>query len=207
MNRIIAIYNTSNIEDVEMELSYSVPKSQEMYNRLRTHFTNISTTMEIVQHIDVYFTDNTRRTMIFINGVNQKTDLFIKKKLLAKPLWINPKTKMKICVEAPVAPMNGTIKMLRAKLRLRFIIDDKFDVEMDLARSINPTDPNMKSIKDSLFGAKDIDVGIFDELKIETEFKVHKLPNREELPLDKKNVSIDDIQRSIALINNAIELV
>ena len=193
MEDMIAKFNLlfSSNDNIELELSYTVAKSQSMYDRLYDAFSGMSTCIELVQHVDVYYIDNTRRIIIFKKGVNQKCDTIMKKRLLAKPIWIDT-IKMKLCSEDPVLSSNSQIKLIRIKQRVRFIMDDKFDIEMDLIRNIDPQNATtLKAIKDSLFGSVGVDVDQFDELKIETEFK-------------QGDINLLNVQRSIDMIKTTI---
>ncbi len=194
MNAMIAKYN--HLEgDAELELSYAF--DIEMYSSLLERFGQLSSHTEMIQHLDIYYTDNTRRTIVFVDGINQKQDSYMKKELLAKPHWFSPNTitigspKMKLNREVIVAPSKTGIKFIRAKLRMRFILDDKFDIELDLIKNINKDEPQLKAIKDSIFKAygspADILTQLFDELKVETEFKT-------------KKISMADINRSIEAV-------
>lgn len=175
--------------DAELELAYSFDKSS--YHELLSAFGEISPSQEMIQHMDVYYTDNTRRTMVFIDGVNQKQDSYMKKQLLTKPVWIGDGIKMKLNKEVPVSQPTAPIKFIRAKLRIRFILDDSFDIEVDLIKNIDKNNNQLKSIKDRIFkkyaSYSEIDPVEFDELKVETEFK-------------SKKINADDVARSIALI-------
>jgi hypothetical protein len=149
------------------------------------------TNIELIQHIDVYYVDNTRRIIVFEKGVNQKCDIIMKKRILTKPIWIDSHTiKMKLCSEDPVAPSHSQIKLIRIKQRVRFVMNDKFDVELDLIRNVDPNNATtLKAIKDRLFGVAGVDQ--FDELKIETEFK-------------QGDINLNDVQRSIDIVKAAI---
>jgi hypothetical protein len=188
MDAMVNKYNAIN-GDAELELSYSFDNSR--YHELLSAFEEVSSKQEMIQHMDVYHVDNTRRTMIFVDGVNQKQDSYMKKQLLAKPMWIEDGIKMKLNKEIPVSQSTSPIKFIRAKLRIRFILDDSFDIEVDLIKNIDKHDNQLKLIKDRIFKMyttySDINPLEFDELKVETEFKT-------------KKINQSDIARSITLI-------
>lgn len=188
MNAMINKYNSIS-GDAELELSYSFDKS--CYRELLIAFGEISSRQEMIQHMDVYYIDNTRRTIVFVNGVNQKQDIYMKKQLLAKPAWVENGIKMKLNKEVAVSQPTSPIKFIRAKLRIRFVMDDTFDIEVDLIKNINKDDNQLKAIKDRIFKPyatnADINSLEFDELKVETEFK-------------SKKINQNDVLRSITLI-------
>lgn len=92
MNSIVKKYNDIQ-GDAELELSYSL--NMNIYHRLLDIIETSSIGQEMIQHLDIYHTDSTRRTMIFVNGINQKQDMYIQKELLAKPIWLEQNIKLK----------------------------------------------------------------------------------------------------------------
>lgn len=86
--------------------------------------------------------------------------------------------------------------MIRAKLRIRFILDDVFNIEVDLVKNIDKNDNQLKQIKDRIFkeyaSLAEISTTEFDELKVETEFKAKKIYRK-------------DIDRSIQCIKTIME--
>ncbi|KAF1333558.1 hypothetical protein FI667_g2562, partial [Globisporangium splendens] len=193
MENIVRKYNASNASNLELEISYTAELAQ--FPELCESFRSLSERVEIVQNVDVYYSDNSRRTIAFVDGTNQHADVYIRKELLAKPLWLGDAIKMKLNVETPVPPSTTSIKSIRAKLRARFILDAKFGIELDLIKKIDKNAGTLKQIVGTLFTDRpfiDTDISLFDELKIETEFKA-------------KPIDIQDLNRSMDLISATLD--
>lgn len=206
MNSIIDAYNeVLNKDNIELEISYNIIKSIDLYKEIFNKLKKLSSSIEIVENLDIYYTDGVRKTMVFVDGVNQNKDIIIKKQPLAKSFIIkrnirnSTHQKIKLNIENPSTVISNNIKIIRLKLRLRFILSEKFNVELDLVKNINNKESHLKEIKDNLFRnykleniIENINYSLFDELKLETEFK-------------SKDVSIEDVFKCIDFVSSLME--
>ena len=208
MNSIIEAYNEGLDKDnIELEISYNLIKSIDLYKDLFNKLQKLSSSIEIIENLDIYYTDGVRKTMIFVDGINQNKDIIIKKQQLTNSILIkrniknSTQQKIKLNIEQPTKIGNNNIKIIRLKLRLRFILSEKFNVELDLVKNIDSKESHLKGIKDNLFRnykieniTENINYALFDELKLETEFKNSK-----------EEINSDDIFKSVDFVSSLME--
>lgn len=148
--------------------------------------------------------------MVFIGGVNQKKDIIIKKQSLHKPFIISrdikniKDIKLKLSSEEKLVDMdtNKNAEFMRFKLRLRFNLskDKHYTAELDLIKTVKQ-ESDLKNIKNAIFKKYNIDsivnaleFSLFDECRLEYEFK-----NEKELNIEKIFEPINEI----AIFNNS----
>ena len=130
MDSFLNLYNEklSNVKknnNIELEITYHILKSQDIYKQLFEKLKNLSNNIDIIENIDIYYNDNIRVTKTFKHGVNTNNDIITKKTSLLKPFRftsnINNITnyKMKLNNEEQIKSINlGSIRFIRIKLRL-----------------------------------------------------------------------------------------
>ena len=209
MDSFLNIYNDklSNIKNnnnIELEITYHILKSHNIYKEIFDKLKEYSKSIEIIENIDIYYDNNIRVTKTFKHGVNTNNDIITKKTSLLKPFRflsnINNITnyKLKLNNEEQLKSENlGSIKFIRLKLRLSFSFqnNDKFKVDFDLIKNIDSNEKHIKEIKNMLFKeysleniTENINYSLFDEIVLETEFA--------------KNITKDDIESSIDFIKS-----
>ena len=213
MDSFLNIYNeklsnVKNNNNIELEITYHILKSQNIYKEIFDKLKEFSKSIDIIENIDIYYNDNVRVTKTFKNGVNTNNDIITKKTSLLKPFRfssnINNITnyKLKLNNEEQLKSASlGSIKFIRIKLRLSFIFqnNDKFKVDFDLIKNIDANEKHIKEIKNMLFKGYSIDniteninYSLFDEIVLETEFMNNK----------KDPITKDDIDTSIDFIKS-----
>ena len=191
MDSFLNLYNEklSNVKknnNIELEITYHILKSQDIYKQLFEKLKNLSNNIDIIENIDIYYNDNIRVTKTFKHGVNTNNDIITKKTSLLKPFRftsnINNITnyKMKLNNEEQIKSINlGSINFIRIKLRLTFSFknNEKFKVDLDLIKNIESNEKHIKEIKNMLFKeysieniTENINYSLFDEIVLETEF-------------------------------------
>ena len=191
MDSFLNLYNEklSNVKknnNIELEITYHILKSQDIYKQLFEKLKNLSNNIDIIENIDIYYNDNIRVTKTFKHGVNTNNDIITKKTSLLKPFRftsnINNITnyKMKLNNEEQIKSINlGSIRFIRIKLRLSFSLKntEKFKVDLDLIKNIDSNEKHIKEIKNMLFKeysieniTENINYSLFDEIVLETEF-------------------------------------
>ena len=213
MDSFLNIYNeklsnVKNNNNIELEITYHILKSQNIYKEIFDKLKEFSNSIDIIENIDIYYNDNVRVTKTFKHGVNTNNDIITKKTSLLKPFRfssnINNITnyKLKLNNEEQLKSASlGSIKFIRIKLRLSFIFqnNDKFKVDFDLIKNIDANEKHIKEIKNMLFKGYSIDniteninYSLFDEIVLETEFMNNK----------KDPITKDDIDTSIDFIKS-----
>ena len=213
MDSFLNIYNeklsnVKNNNNIELEITYHILKSQNIYKEIFDKLKEFSNSIDIIENIDIYYNDNVRVTKTFKHGVNTNNDIITKKTSLLKPFRfssnINNITnyKLKLNNEEQLKSASlGSIKFIRIKLRLSFIFqnNDKFKVDFDLIKNIDANEKHIKEIKNMLFKGYSIDniteninYSLFDEIGLETEFMNNK----------KDPITKDDIDTSIDFIKS-----
>ena len=213
MDSFLNIYNeklsnVKNNNNIELEITYHILKSQNIYKEIFDKLKEFSKSIDIIENIDIYYNDNVRVTKTFKNGINTNNDIITKKTSLLKPFRfssnINNITnyKLKLNNEEQLKSASlGSIKFIRIKLRLSFIFqnNDKFKVDFDLIKNIDANEKHIKEIKNMLFKGYSIDniteninYSLFDEIVLETEFMNNK----------KDPITKDDIDTSIDFIKS-----
>lgn len=213
MDSFLNIYNeklsnVKNNNNIELEITYHILKSQNIYKEIFDKLKEFSKSIDIIENIDIYYNDNVRVTKTFKHGVNTNNDIITKKTSLLKPFRfssnINNITnyKLKLNNEEQLKSASlGSIKFIRIKLRLSFIFqnNDKFKVDFDLIKNIDANEKHIKEIKNMLFKGYSIDniteninYSLFDEIVLETEFMNNK----------KDPITKDDIDTSIDFIKS-----
>ena len=213
MDSFLNIYNeklsnVKNNNNIELEITYHILKSQNIYKEIFDKLKESSKSIDIIENIDIYYNDNVRVTKTFKHGVNTNNDIITKKTSLLKPFRfssnINNITnyKLKLNNEEQLKSASlGSIKFIRIKLRLSFIFqnNDKFKVDFDLIKNIDANEKHIKEIKNMLFKGYSIDniteninYSLFDEIVLETEFMNNK----------KDPITKDDIDTSIDFIKS-----
>lgn len=213
MDSFLNIYNeklsnVKNNNNIELEITYHILKSQNIYKEIFDKLKEFSKNIDIIENIDIYYNDNVRVTKTFKNGVNTNNDIITKKTSLLKPFRLSSNIhnitnyKLKLNNEEQLKSANlGSIKFIRIKLRLSFSFqnNDKFKIDFDLIKNIDPNEKHIKEIKNMLFKGYSIDniteninYSLFDEIVLETEFINNKTD-----PLTK-----DDIDSSIDFIKS-----
>lgn len=185
---ILENYNSNiNTPGLEFELGLLFDKKniKMNHNKLFGLFSNMTDNIQIIENIDVYYKES-RKTMVFKAGVNQKSDIVITKKSLHQPFAVkryidNVKTiKLKLSQEIPSeTKKSDTVQFMRFKLRVRFTLPGrKFTAELDLVKEVKSSNTDLKSIKDAVFKNYTIDnilnsieYSMFDELRLEFEYQ------------------------------------
>jgi len=186
MNSILKHYNNNLANDsIELEISYNLIKSVDIYKLIFNRLKEASSNISIIENLDIYYTDNTRQTKVFSKGVNQNKDVMIKKESILQPYVFREQIdnvinhKLKISLEKQIKNSTSkSIKLIRIKLRVRFDINDKYVVDLDLIKNLNVNEKHIKEIKDMLFKdyhisniIENINYSLFDNILIEVEFK------------------------------------
>lgn len=223
INTIISKYNetllSTNVNDLdslelEIGIRFSADSAQPLamkyiYSKTLDKLKSISSSIEIIQNLDIFYTDNIRKTMIFSEGVNQKKDVIIRKQQLAKPFVISrdikniKDMKLKLSYEEKLTEkdIKGSVEFMKFKLRLRFILseDKNYMAELDLVKVVKQ-ESDLKNIKNAIFKKYNIDsitnaleFSLFDECRLEYEFI-----NNEELNIEKVFEPINEM----AIFNN-----
>jgi hypothetical protein len=181
MEKFLSEYQSKKTEDTELEIGvkfvYNKLTHIGLFNRLKSE----TSTYEIIENLDIYHDDGTRRTMHFKQGVNQKIDSFIKKELVAKQdikRSINSvdNIKAKMSYEKLTTASKSSVKFMRFKLRVRFNFRANVTAELDLVKTVKPN-ADIKNIKETVFKpyselfTNSIEYSMFDELRLEFEFR------------------------------------
>ncbi len=224
VNTVISKYNEKllslNVNDkdsleLEIGIRFSADSAQPLamkyiYSKTLDKLKSISSSIEIIQNLDIFYSDNVRKTMIFSEGVNQKKDVIIKKQSLAKPFVISrdikniKDIKLKLSYEEKLTEndIKGNVEFMKFKLRLRFILskDKNYMAELDLVKVVKQ-ESDLKNIKNAIFKKYNIDsitnaleFSLFDECRLEYEFI-----NNKELSIEKVFEPINEI----AVFNNS----
>lgn len=199
--------------DVELEVGVNFDNSgnspvflKNIYSYMFSEYKKKCKSISIIEHLDIYYDNDIRKTIVFSNGVNQKKDIIIKKYRIAKPYFIKRnitnvkdiKAKLSIEKKETEQSIIGNVKFMKFKLRLRFNIEKHWTVELDLIKNVKP-EANLKSIKDLVFKKylesnllNSIEFSIFDECRLEFEFD-----NKEEMSLEKLFEPINDLSSKL----------
>jgi hypothetical protein len=185
---------TGSIYEFELGVGFETGKNEVnkfLYEKLFNFYKSKSNNSEIIQNLDVYYSNGIRKTIIFVKGVNQKKDIFIKKQNIGSS-FINrsiknvKNIKLKLSKENEIkegedSVRGSDISFMRFKLRVRFYINDKYYVELDLIRTVESNElsrVSAKSIKDSVFKEYEIanilnglEYSLFNEMRLEFEFQ------------------------------------
>lgn len=216
MADLLKEFNSS--KDLNDELEISVGFHTEtghiafklIYEKLFNHYKNKSKGIEIIQHLDVYYSNGVRKTLIFVKGINQKKDVYIKKKnsgfvFIKKSIKNVKNIKLKLSKENIVSnglmEINGhDIVLMRFKLRVRFDMG-KYYTDLDLIKSLEKNvleTTSVKTVKDSVFKEYEIsnilngiEYSLFNEIKLEFEFK-----NEE------RDLSLEDVFQPVNELSN-----
>jgi len=207
--------NTEYGSDIELEITYHIMKSADIYKELFNKLNDLSNDINIIENIDIYYKNNIRVTKVFKHGVNTNDDIIIQKKSLLKPYKFNNSInkitsyRLKLNSEEVCKIKDlGPIERIRIKLRVSFILKDHdmFKVDLDLVKNIESSEKNLKEIKNMLFKkyeiknmADNINYSLFDEMVMETEFN----NNNNDLSSNDINSSIEFVK---SLFNNKIGL-
>lgn len=186
MNSILKHYNENLAnESIELEISYNIIKSIEIYKSIFNKLKELSSNISIIENLDIYYTDNIRQIKVFNKGVNQQKDVIMKKESIQSPYIFREQIdnvinhKLKLSLEKKLKSSNTKdIKLLRIKLRVRFDINDKYFIDLDLIKNLDKNEKHIKEIKDMLFKdynlsnmVENINYSLFDNMLIEVEFK------------------------------------
>lgn len=212
LNNIIDLYNTKLSENkynnnTELEITYHITKSDNIYKEIFNKLKELSKDIIIIENIDIYYNNNIRVTKNFNNGVNTNTDIITKKTSLKKPYKFSSNInnilnyRLKLNNEETIKSTNlGQIQFIRIKLRISFSFqnNDKFKIDFDLIKNINPNEKHLVEIKNRLFKnytidniTENLDYSLFDEMVLETEFT--------------GKINIDDISNSIDFIKSLFD--
>lgn len=212
LTNIVDIYNKNLSEkkydnNIELEITYHIIKSHNIYKEIFNKLKELSKDITIIENIDIYYNNNIRVTKNFHHGINTKNDIITKKTSLHKPYkftsHINNITnyKLKLNNEEYIKTSQfGQIQFIRIKLRVSFNFqnNDKYKIDFDLIKNINPNEKHLKEIKDMLFKkytidniTENLDYDLFDEIVLETEFL--------------NNINQDDILNSIDFIKSLFD--
>lgn len=202
----ISSENTNKNVNFELEITYHFNKNIEIYKDIFNKLKELSSSIQIIENIDILYENNIRLTKNFKNGINTNSDLTIRKKSLLKPFSFREginnisSYKLKLNSEEIIKSSKpvGEIKMIRLKLRISFILKEypNFKVDLDLIKNIDKNEKHLKEIKNTLFKEyqitniiENINYSLFDGMVLETEFLT---------PL----VSTQDIEESISVIRS-----
>jgi hypothetical protein len=182
MEKFLSEYQSKKTDDTELEIGvkfvYNKLTHIGLFNRLKSETANSG--YEIIENLDIYHEDGTRRTMHFKQGVNQKIDTFIKKELVARQdikrsIDSVDNIKAKMSYEKLTTASKSSVKFMRFKLRVRFNFRDNATAELDLIKTVKPN-ADIKNIKETVFKpyselfTNSIEYSMFDELRLEFEF-------------------------------------
>ena len=193
MNNIIKHYNEKISEvnkqnlNFELEITYNLYKSFDLYKDIFNKLKDLSDNITIVENIDIYYDNNIRVTKNFKQGINQNDDSIIAKTSLLKPFNFKDSIenvsnyKLKLNSEEQLTKHTKlkSIKLIRLKLRLSFILKNNSDytIDLDLIKNKNVNEKNIKEIKNILFKPyqvsniiENINYSLFDNILLETEF-------------------------------------
>ncbi len=216
LSNLLTDFNSS--KDLNKEFEISVGFISEtghiafkiIYEKLFNYYKQKAKGVEIIQNLDVYYSNGVRKTLSFIKGVNQKKDVYIKKKNLGftfiKRSIKNVKNiKLKLSNENNVdngeSSVSGQdIMLMRFKLRVRFHMD-KYYTDLDLVKTLNKdvlATVSVKNVKDSVFKEYEVlnilngvEYSLFDEIKLEFEFRN-----------DNNSLSLEDVFQPINELSN-----
>jgi hypothetical protein len=218
-NKAIKNSNGNKDEEVEFEIGVSFDNSgnspiflKKIYSYMFSEYKKICTSVSIIEHLDIYYDNDIRKTIVFSNGINQKKDIILKKYRLSKPFFIKRniknvkdiKAKLSMEKKEKESSVLGNVQFMKFKLRLRFDIGKRWTVELDLIKNVKP-ESNLKSIKDLVFKEysesnllNSIEFSLFDECRVEFEFS-----NIDELSLENIFDPVNDLS---AKLNSDISL-
>ena len=191
----ISSENTNKNVNFELEVTYHIHKNIDIYKDIFNKLKDLSSSIQIIENIDIFYNENIRLTKSFKHGVNTNTDLIIKKKSLQKPFnfreGINNISSYKLkCSSEEIIKSKpvSEIKIIRLKLRISFILKDhpNFKVDLDLIKNIDSHEKHLKEIKNSLFKEyqianiiDNINYSLFDDTVLETEFLTSPVSTQE----------------------------
>jgi hypothetical protein len=125
------------------------------HGKLFTLLSSTASSIDILEHLDVYYPDNKRKTIFFSKGINQKKDTALSKISLEQPFFVKrhieevKNIKTKISQEVPIELPNGHPDFMRFKLRIKFKFPGKkWTAELDLIKEVKSSGSDLKSIKD-----------------------------------------------------------
>lgn len=184
------------------------------HGKLFTLLSSSSTSVEVLEHLDVYYPDNKRKTIYFSKGVNQKKDTALTKISLEQPFFVKrhidevKSIKTKISQEVPIELPKGNPDFMRFKLRIKFTFPGKkWTAELDLIKEVKSSGVDLKSIKDIIFKPYSIDnmlnsieYSMFNELRLEFEYSDNISMDEFFEPLNLISVNVngdDNYQRQI----------
>lgn len=200
IERYVSLIGLDRNVDPEFEIGvrFNVDNSQSngmkyIYSTIFNKYKEDASSIDIIEHLDIYYSNDIRKTMVFSKGVNQKKDIIIKKISLERPFIISRSIKNVKDIKAKlsseeivnVSSISGNIKFMKFKLRVRFNYsnDSPFGVELDLIKNVKP-EADLKNIKSSVFKnysasslLNAIDFTLFDECRIEFELDNKKVIN------------------------------
>lgn len=191
----LAIENYSKNTQLELEITYHIHKNIDIYKAVFNKLKELSSSIKIIENIDILYENNIRLTKSFKHGINLNKDLTIKKKRLLKPFTfregINNISSYRLkCSSEKIVNFKpvGEIKMIRLKLRISFILKEypNFKVDLDLIKNIDKNEKHLKEIKNTLFKEykvaniiENINYSLFDEMVLETEFLSFPISSQE----------------------------
>lgn len=205
MNSILNHFNENlDNDDIELEVSYNIRKSDDIYKFIFNKLKDATSDINIIENIDIYYVNNVRQTKTFIKGVNQNKDIMIKKESILQPYIFRESIdnvinhKLKISLEKKIKSNKDSIKFIRIKLRVRFDINDKYMIDLDLIKNIDTKEKHLVEIKNMLFKdynisnmIENIKYSLFDNILLEVEFK-------------KVNISNSDINESVNFVKSLL---
>ncbi len=187
---------SKNTPEFEIGIRFNVNSSQAsgmkyIYSQMIDNYKQNSTSIEIIEHLDIYYSNDIRKTMVFVKGVNQKKDIIQKKTIVGRPFIISRSIKNVKDIKAKLSneelvsanSISGNIRFMKFKLRLRFNYDNEnlHGVELDLIKNVNP-EADLKNIKSAVFKDYSVDsilngieFSLFDECRLEFEFDNNKV--------------------------------
>lgn len=203
---------------LEFETAMSFNKNIKFnHSKAFTLLSGMASSVEIMEHLDVYYPGGARKTIYFSKGVNQKRDSAQRKISLEQPFSIKrhvegvKNIKTKISQEVSSEIPSGNPDFMRFKLRIKFIIPGKkWTAELDLIKEVKSSGVDLKSVKDVIFKPyslnnllNSIEYSIFGEMRLEFEYsgKLDIEEFFEPINLFSKNLNGDDnYQRQIFLL-------
>ena len=190
--------NSSKEPEFELGVRFSTDSSQSngmkyLYSTLFNTYKENCVSIDIIEHLDIYYSNDVRKTMVFSKGVNQKKDIIMKKVSLERPFIISRSIKNVKDIKAKLsseeivnsASVSGSVRFMKFKLRVKFNYenDSTFGVELDLVKNVKP-EADLKNIKASVFKnyvassiLNAIDFTLFDECRLEFELDNEKVKN------------------------------
>lgn len=218
-NKSIESSNSKECEDVEFEIGVNFDNSgnspiflKQIYSYMFAEYKKVCSSISIIEHLDIYYDNDIRKTIVFSNGINQKKDIILKKYRLSKPFFIKRniknvkdiKAKLSMEKKENESSITGNVQFMKFKLRLRFDVGKRWTVELDLIKNVKP-ESNLKSIKDLVFKEysesnllNSIEFSLFDECRVEFEFS-----NSGEMSLENIFEPVNDLS---AKLNSDISL-